>query len=164
MRAPIKSKKHIVQISQGTIAQSAVELTNIVEAQEATSTTPSKVEEGAIVKAVYVELWLGNASTSVVGSYTTILCKNPGGSNNPTAGNLAALHDYTNKKNILFTSQALVPPTDGGQVVVLRQWIKIPKGKQRMGLNDKIQLVTRNNNSTSVVINFCGLALYKEYT
>ncbi len=164
MKAPITSKKHIVQISQGTIAQSAVEQTNLVEAIEAQASTPTQVQEGAVVKAIYVELWLGNASTSVVGSYTTILYKNPGGGHTATAAEVAALHDYTNKKNILFTSQALVPPTDGGQVVVLRQWVKIPKGKQRMGLNDKIQLVTRNNNSTSVSINFCGLSVYKEYT
>ncbi len=113
---------------------------------------------------MYIEYWLGNASTSVVGSYTTIVVKVPGGSNPASATEMAALHDYQNKKNILFTSQALVPPTDGGQVQVLKQWIKIPKGKQRFGLNDKLMITTRNNNSTSVVINFCGLAIYKEYT
>ncbi len=131
---------------------------------ELQSQTPSVIEEGAIVKAVYIEYWLGNASSTVVGSYTTIVVKLAGGFNQPDASDMAALHDYTNKKNILFTSQALVPPTDGGQVPVLKQWIKIPKGKQRFGLGDKLQIVTRNNNSTSVVINFCGFAIYKEYT
>ncbi len=164
MRPVIKSKKHVNQISQGTIAQSAVVITGIIEALEATSTSPSVVEEGAIVKAIYFEYWLGNASSTVVGSYTTIVVKLAGGFNQPDAADVAALHDYTNKKNILFTSQALVPPTDGGQIQVLKQWIKIPKGKQRFGLGDKIQIVTRNNNSTSVAINFCGLAIYKEYT
>ncbi len=164
MRAPIHSKKHILQMSQFTIAQSAIDTQTIVDSIEAASTTPSQVEEGAIVKAVYVEYWLGNASTSVVGSYTTVLIKSPGGNAAMGQANVAALHDYDNKKNILFTSQALVPPTDGGQVMVLRQWVKIPKGKQRMGLGDQIQLVTRNNNATAVDINGCGFALYKEYT
>ncbi len=153
-----------MQISQGTIAQSAVEDTNLIVAKEAQSTVPTEIEEGAIVKAVYIEYWLGNQSSTVVGSYTTIVVKVPGGSNPADAGKMAALHDYTNKKNILFTSQALVPPTDGGQVNVIRAWIKIPKGKQRFGLNDKLFITTRNNNSTSVVINFCGFAIYKEYT
>ncbi len=164
MRAVIHSKKHIVQISQGTIAQSAAEDIVICLAAEATSTTPTGIEEGSSVKAVYVELWLGNASTSVVGSYTCIVYKNPSGTATIGTGTMAALHDYLNKKNILFTSQALVPPTDGGQVNVLRMWIKIPKGKQRMGLGDSVRISVRNNNSTSVAINFCGLALFKEYT
>ncbi len=164
MRAPIHSKKHIVQISQGTIAQSAVETIEIAISAEATSTTPSGIEEGAIVKACYVELWLGNASTSVVGSYTAVIVKVPGGADRPAAGEMAALHDYANKKNILFTSQALVPPTDGGQVKVFGDWYKIPKGKQRFGLSDELLCVVRNNNSTSVVVNFCGVAIYKEYT
>ncbi len=164
MRAPIHSKKHIVQVSQGTIAQAAVEDTNLIVAKEQPSTVPTEIEEGAIVKAIWIELWLGNASTSVVGSYTTIVVKVPGGSNPADASEMAALHDYTNKKNILFTSQALVPPTDGGQVNVIRNWVKIPKGKQRFGLNDKLFITTRNNNSTAVSINFCGCAIFKEYT
>ncbi len=164
MRPIIHSKKHISQLSQFTIAQSAVDSQVLVIAQEAVSTTPSAIEVGAIVKAVFIELWLGNASTSVVGSYTTILHKNPGGNAVATAANLAALHDFDNKKNILFTSQALVPPTDGGQVMVMRGWYKIPKGKQRFGLGDRLDLVTRNNNATAVDINGCGLAVFKEYS
>ncbi len=164
MRPIIHSKKHIVQISQGTIAQAASLGTDLVTAAEAPSTQPNVVEEGATVKAVYIELWLGNASATVVGSYTCIVLKIPGGADLPDAGEMAALHDYKNKKNILFTSQALLPPTDGGQIAILRSWIKIPKGKQRWGLNDKFQVVVRNNNSTAISINFCGMATYKEYT
>ncbi len=151
-------------MSQFTIDQAAVDTQVIVLAQEAVSTTPSAVEVGAVVKAVYVEYWLGQASTSVVGSYTTILHKNPGGNSPATATNLAALHDFDNKKNILFTSQALTPPTDGGQVMVMRGWYKIPKGKQRFGLGDRLDLVTRNNTATAVSINGCGFALFKEYS
>ncbi len=164
MRAPIHSKKHYVQISQGTTAQGAITNHLLVESLEATSSIPTTIEEGAVVKAIYVEYWLGNASATAVGSYTVILVKNPGGNANPVTGDLAALHDYDNKKNILFTSQALVPPTDGGQVVVLRQWVKIPKGKQRFGLKDRLQLSARNNNPDAVDHNHCGFALFKEYT
>ncbi len=164
MRPIIHSKKHILQMSQFTIAQAAVDTQVVVLAQEAVSTTPSAVEVGAVVKAVYIEYWLGNASATVVGSYTTIVMKNPGGNAVASATTLAALHDYDNKKNILFTSQALVPPTDGGQVQVIKHWIKIPKGKQRFGLGDRIDVVTRNNNSTAVDINGCGFALFKEYS
>jgi len=164
MKAPIKSKKHYVQISQATVAQGAVVNTILVSALEATASIPTTVEEGALVKACYVEFWAGNASATVVGSYTFILYKNPGGLNNPLTADLAALHDWDNKKNILFTSQALVPPTDGGQVVIAKGWYKVPKGKQRFGLGDRLMVSIRNNNSTAIDINFCGFALYKSYT
>ncbi len=164
MRAPIHSKKHINQISQSTVAQAAVGNTTLIRAVEPQSTLPSEVEEGAIVKACYVEFWVSQDSASVVGSYTVALSKDPGGSSGMTAANLAALHDYTNKKNILFTGQGLLTPNDGGQVPVLRGWYKIPKGKQRFGLGDILRVSIRNNNSTAIDINFCGLAIYKEYS
>ncbi len=164
MRAPIHSKKHIFQISQGTVGQAAVVQANFCTAQEASPTTPEHVAEGALVKACYLEFWVSQDSASVVGSYTLIVVKDPGGNATPTASNLAALHDYDNKKNILFTAQGLLTPNDGGQVPILRGWYKIPKGKQRMGLGDRLRITLRNNNVTAININFCGLALYKEYT
>ncbi len=164
MRPVIKSKKHIVQISQATVGQALVVDTRLIFSKEATSTTPDAVEEGAIVKACYVEFWVSQDSASVVGSYTVVLYKNPAGNSTVTTANMAALHDYENKKNILFTAQGLLTPNDGGQVPVLRNWYKIPKGKQRFGLGDELRVVIRNNNATAIDINLCGLAIYKEYT
>ncbi len=146
------------------MAQAAVANTGLVQAVEATSTTPTQVEEGATVKNCYVEFWVSQDSASVVGSYTIALYKNPGGNATMVTADAAALHDYDNKKNILFTAQGLLTPNDGGQVPVLRSWYKIPKGKQRFGLKDELQICIRNNNATAVDINFCGLAIYKEYT
>ncbi len=164
MKAPIHSKKHIFQISQATVAQAAVGTQTIVLALEGAPSTPFHVEEGSLVKACYVEFWVSQDSASVVGSYTIILYKDPGGNAQATAANLAALHDYDNKKNILFTAQGLLTPNDGGQVPVLRNWYKIPKGKQRFGLGDALRVAIRNNNATAIDINFCGLAVFKEYT
>ncbi len=164
MRPIIQSKKHIFQISQSTVAQAAVGTTTFLQAIEGPSTAPHVVNEGAIVKACYVEFWVSQDSASVVGSYTVILYKNPGNTNTATSANVAALHDYTNKKNILFTAQGLLTPTDGGQVPVMRSWYKIPKGKQRMGLGDTMQISIRNNNATAIDQNFCGLVIFKEMT
>ncbi len=164
MRPIIHSKKHIVQISQGTTGQGAVGTTNVITAQEAVSTTPDAVEVGATVKACYVEFWVSQDSASIVGSYTFVITKDPGGAQAPSTSEMAALHDYTNKKNILFTAQGLLTPNDGGQVPIVRGWYKIPKGKQRFGLGDRLRLTLRNNNATAIDINFCGLAIYKEYS
>ncbi len=164
MKSPIHSKKHYVQISQATISQAAVLVTDLVTAIESHNfSTPSQVGEGASVKAVYVEYWLGTASATVVGSYTFIIYKDPGAGQTISAAEMAALHDYPNKKNILFTSQALSPPTDGGLIPVIKGWVKIPKGKQRMGLSDKISIACRNNNATAIDLNICGFAIYKDY-
>ncbi len=164
MRAPITSRKHIFQISQGTVAQGAVVQSEFANAIEGTRSTPSHVAEGAVIKACYVEFWVSQDSASVVGSYTVVLFKNPGNNAVMTTTEMAALHDYDNKKNILFTAQGLLTPNDGGQIPVLRGWYKIPKGKQRMGLGDALEVVIRNNNATAIDINFCGLVIYKEYT
>ncbi len=164
MRPIIQSKKHIVQITQSTVAQAIVNNELVIEAIEGAPSVPSHVAEGATVKAVYFELWLGQASSTIVGSYTLVVYKNPGGNANAVTADLAALHDWDNKKNILFTSQALAAPTDGGLTPVIKGWIKIPKGKQRFGLKDRLQLSIRNNTVTDVDINYCGFAIYKEYT
>jgi len=164
LRPIIQSKKHIFQMSQATVGQALVVNNVIAQAIEGASTTPVFINEGATVKACYVEFWVSQDSASVVGSYTVILYKDPGGTNAVDTGQMAALHDYPNKKNILFTAQGLLTPNDGGQVPVVRGWYKIPKGKQRFGLADRLILAIRNNNATAIDINFCGVALYKEYT
>ncbi len=163
MRPIINTRKHINQLSQGTVAQSAAVTFIIASAIEGSGTTPSHVNEGAVVKACYVEYWVSQDSASVVGSYTVILEKVPGAGTQVTAAEMAALHDYDNKKNIFFTAQGLLTPNDGGQVPVLRGWYKIPKGKQRFGLGDILSVTIRNNNATAIDINFCGVAIYKEY-
>ncbi len=164
MRAPITSRKHIFQISQATVAQAAIVQSEFANALEGQRSQPSHVAEGAIIKACYIEFWLSQDSASTVGSYTVILYKNPGNNAQVTSTQMAALHDYDNKKNILFTAQGLLTPNDGGQIPVLRGWYKIPKGKQRMGLGDALEIVVRNNNATAIDINLCGLVVYKEYT
>ncbi len=163
MRPVINSKKHLLQIAQGTVSQAARVTTTLAVAQEAAPTQPQHLKEGAIVKACYIEFWVSQDSASVVGSYTFIVEKVPGVGGVVTAADMAALHDYDNKKNILFTAQGLLTPNDGGQIPIVRGWYKIPKGKQRFGLGDTLSITIRNNNVTAINVNFCGLAVYKEY-
>jgi len=164
MRPVIQSKKHIFQISQSTVGQALVVNTAFAQAIEGAPSTPVTIAEGATVKACYVEVWLSQDSATVVGSYTIVLFKDPGNVHGMTTAQMAALHDYPNKKNILFSGQGLLTPNDGGQVPALRGWYKIPKGKQRFGLGDTMKISIRNNNLTALDINFCGLVIYKEYT
>ncbi len=164
VRPQVHSKKHIFQISQATVGQAANVNTNFAAAIEGAPSAPSHVKEGSTIKACYVEVWISQDSNSIVGSYTIVLSKDPGGNSQMSTANMAALHDYDNKKNILFTGQGLLTPNDGGQVPALRAWYKVPKGKQRMGLGDVLQISLRNNNVTAIDINFCGVVIYKEYS
>jgi len=162
LRPRVNTKKHIVQISQSTVSQAAKVTTVLAVAIEGAPSTPTQTKEGAIVSACYVEFWVSQDSATVVGSYTVVLEKVPGVGGTITTGQMAALHDYDNKKNIFFTGQGLLTPNDGGQVPVLRGWYKIPKSKQRFGLGDTLSVSLRNNNATALDLNFCGLAVFKE--
>ncbi len=164
MRPIISSKKHYIQKTVTNISQGAVDVTNVCQAIEGASASPEHVIEGAVVKAVFVEMWVQDNANAAIGSFTSIFVKNPGGVNVPSATDMAALHDWDNKKNILYTTQGLAPQTDSGVLNMFKGWIKIPKGKQRMGLGDKLQWFTRNNNATAVDINICGMFTYKSYT
>ncbi len=162
MKAPIHSQKHYVQFPITQITTAAIG--QIVIAQGVESTTAnlaSEVAEGSVIKAVYIELWLQNQGN--LGESIVTVEKSPLNIAGPSFAQMANLFAYPNKKNILFTHQGLTS-NDGvsGPVVVLRQWIKIPKSKQRFGLGDILSMTISNTSSND--LNRCGFAIYKEYS
>ncbi len=78
-----------------------------------------------------------------------------------TFTNSATLDSYTNKKNLLYITQGVSPDANGNPVPVLRQWFKIPKGKQRFGLADALIL---NLSANVEDMTHCGVFIYKEQT
>ncbi len=162
MRPIVHSKKHYVQVSLSTVANGAVANELLIQSIESGANDPFEVEQGAIVKAIYVEFWLTQASSSV-GSFVGGVYKQPGTGLLMTAANAAALHDWDNKKNVFYTTQGLSPANTVQLQPVIKGWIKIPKGKQRFGLGDKFRFFLRNLNATDD-INYCGFATYKEYS
>ncbi len=162
MKAPIHSQKHYVQFGINQITTATRENIVLISAQESTvANLANEVAEGSIVKAVYIELWLQNQGN--LGESIVTVSKEQQGSAGPTFSEQAALFSYVNKKNILFTHQGLTS-NDGvsGPTWVLRNWIKIPKGKQRMGLGDRLNLNISNVSSGD--LNRCGFCIFKEYS
>ncbi len=162
MRAPIHSQKHYVQVTLTSIATGTLSNSTFVRSVSTVDkNTNFEVEEGANVKAIFIEMWLIGTVTSQF--FTLIFSKLPSSVAGATTGEIADLTSWPNKKNILFTSQGLAS-NDGNSapIPVLRQWIKIPKGKQRMGLGDELMLQIMSRGSDT--INICGFATYKEYT
>ncbi len=120
----------------------------------------NEVRIGAVVKAVFVELWLSGEDDVNLPSFTFMVEKTSSGASPATFGNMVSLHAYENKKNTLFISQGILARKgDGQSVPIHRSWIAIPKGKQRMGQGDKLFV----NLSAITDIQVCGINIYKEY-
>ncbi len=162
MRPVIHSVKHQVQYPFSAIATGITE--NILLATAVNQTAADiavEVQEGSIIKAVFVELWLQNTSSN--GHAVVILEKVPVGGTGATASQMADLFNYVNKKNILFTHEGLTTNDGvGNPMRILGSWFKIPKGKQRFGLGDRLFLTIANPSANS--LNRCGFTLYKELT
>ncbi len=162
MRPVIHSTKHYVPFPILPIPTATRNQQILVQAVA----TPDKndateVEEGAVVKAVFVELWLLNSAND--GEEIVTICKTQSNDNGPSFAELATLFTYDNKKNILFTHQGLSSNNGvGNPIVTIRNWIKIPKSKQRFGLGDQLVLSIANVSSND--LSRCGIAIYKEYT
>ncbi len=163
MRPVIVSTKHYIQFTEFNVASAAVSERVLAQAVAVKNKDiPDEVEEGAIVKAVFIELWLSTDAAAASGSFVVIVEKVEGSQAAPSLSEMTSLNAYSNKKNILFTSQGILAgESHGNPTPVLRQWLKIPKGKQRMGLTDQIRMNVAAIGADQLV--GCSFATYKEY-
>ncbi len=120
--------------------------------------TALEVAEGAIVKAVFIEMWV-RSGTAVEGAVLLTFSKNPD-LGTPAFADTIALDAWTNKKNVFYHTQGLTNDENADAIPFIRQWFKIPKGKQRMGLGDRLILTTT---AQAIDADICGFATYKEY-
>ncbi len=165
MVAPINSNKHYVARTNVGIAAGAGLSVDVADAVVAPAAANAfDVRQGAVLKAVHLEYWIWNSSTTGVDTqFVLIVEKVPSGAGAATVSEMLNLGAYNNKKNVLFTTQGVLGAgIDGSPALpLIRDWVLIPKGKQRMGLGDKIVVgVTTVGGG----LQLCGMALYKEYT
>ncbi len=158
----VNSIKHYVQTANGTIASGAIGTVSLVKAEVAPANAAvADVLEGSIVKAIYIEMWMiGNGADGSDTQFNYIIYKLPSGLASPTYTNILNLQAWDNKKNVFFHSQGVIGDAQTQAIPVYRQWLKIPKGKQRMGAGDRIAFAVA---ATGQTINRCGFATYKEY-
>ncbi len=163
MLAPINSIKHYVHQTNQPIASGAVISIVIADAVIAPATAAaSQVHEGSVLKAIYLEFWLGgDGSSGLETTFTLMVEKKRDLEPDATFANMSNLGAYPNKKNILYVTQGIVPAMlDGGMTIPLvRGWFKIPKGKQRFGLDDQFMVTVASVDNSRI----CGFATYKEY-
>ncbi len=162
MVAPINANKHYVHFPNANIASGARENLAIVESVVAPAAAASiNVEEGSIVKAIYLEMWIyGLGASGTDTQFFLAIEKVPANATRMTFADSSNLGAYQNKKNILYTSQGVIGGIDTNSVAVLRNWILIPKGKQRMGLGDRLDMTIA---TLGAPLQRCGFSTYKEY-
>ena len=161
VRPTINSVKHIVQHTPaettiGTL--DSINIANVVENPQ--SDVAIQIGAGTTLKAVFVEMWFMTTDNQP-GSANVTLEKVSSGASLMTFAEQSVLHTYKNKKNVLYTTQGLVGDANTNPMGLIRQWIAIPKGKQRFGLGDNLVL---NIAAITGSVNHCGLFIYKAYT
>ncbi len=121
----------------------------------------SQVVTGSIVNTIYLEVWMyGNAVAGVNSPVTWQLCKNPG--NNLTFLGPETAGSDDNKKWIFAMGKGLLGASGNGQPgYLIRGWFRIPPKMRRMGFDDEIQLIVKNDTAND--INICKLFIYKWY-
>ncbi len=160
MRPRVSVKKHFFQSSLFSIASGAITPFEFAKTVVAPAAADNEIQEGAIISAIYIEYWL-SSDDAASGSAIVTLEKRIGSSTAMTAAESAALIAYDNKKNVLHTFMGLMPSNVQYPMAAIKGWFKIPKGKQRFGLGDKLVL---NIHGQSNGLAGCGFAIYKEQT
>ncbi len=159
MRPPINSIKHYVQAVLTPVASgvsSSFTIANAV-AKGGTRTNTNDVEEGCVIKNIYIEIWLHIDDAN--GTLTGAFFKLPQGATDITNAEMTNLQSFVGKKNIFEVHMGLGP--SGGNIIpMFRGWYKVPKGKQRMGVGDIIKCKFAFAGSAG---DWCGFATYKEY-
>ncbi len=148
----------MVQVSLATVAAGAINTKALAAVVEVPGTVSVDIREGAKISAIYVEMWV-QSDDAALGTVIATVEKLPGSASVMTTTEAGALMDYDNKKNILVTHMGLIPNNVTYPMAIIREWIKIPKSKQRFGVEDSIML---NIFAQSNGLSMCGHAIYKE--
>ncbi len=162
MVAPINSVKHYVQIEDSSLTSGAIRATNLVDAVAAPATsTTDEVKQGAVIKAVYLEYWIkSEAAGGTHTKFQMLIEKLVAGQVGVTFAQMNNLMAYPNKKNVFYFTQGVLGDTTTNSQPGFREWMLIPKGKQRFGLGDKLAVTL---SATGTAIQNCGFSTYKEY-
>ncbi len=162
MQATINTTKHYVHHSPFSVAAGSLTRNLDIDAVALSSVDAfAEVRAGAVVKAIYIELWMFANSVTAQASFNITVEKTKGGQPIMTFTQANNLGSYPNKANILYTTQGLVGNEGQNQPLpILKQWIAIPKGKQRFANGDQLRV---NIAAITTGVQLCGISIYKEY-
>ncbi len=159
---PVKTEKH--ETSWTNLAQDATttQIITLITAQAGEPVIPTDIETGSTVRWIFLEFNLNgvdNSGTAQV--FHWVVYKSPQGAIvvDPI------LYDTINKKHILKRGMEMLPQIplgSGGTVQTKRVFtVKIPRGLSRFGEQDQLRLAYKSTSASG--INFCGIAIFKEF-
>ncbi len=158
----INSNKNIVSNFTAVITGAQTNLDIAVAQDSPTLAVVDDVERGCVIKAIWMELWVYTSAETAVGvtnGYDAYLIKNPGNNLTPP---IPSTTGSSNEKKFIFKEwKGLTGPrTQGSLPYSWRGWIKVPKRYQRMGADDRWQLVSI---ATGTNVIQCTNFVYKWY-
>ncbi len=167
MRPVINSQKH--ENTWSNLGQNASTVQTIViikgvQAGSIDTTNPQEVTIGSKVSSVFFETNLNGVDNSgTVQVFHWAIIKNP---NNTISGFDPATYNGRSKSKVLKRGMEMLPEIplgSGGTVQTKRVFVlKIPKGLQRFGDDDQLQLHYKSTSASG--INYCGITIFKEYS
>ncbi len=159
-RSVVSSIKNAVNIAIGTTGTTSTTL--VAKAVTAPSpTVTTDVSHGCIIKAIYITIdGCGLAATGVLNNMDIYLWKNPGA--NLTAPAPISVGSSNEKKFVFRQWHFIVMRNqDGNTPFHWEGWVKIPKRYQRMGTDDRFDLIQAN--TSGVTGHFSAYCIYKWY-
>ncbi len=148
----------MVQSSLATTTINNVKAIELVGVDNAL-TNAQDVPIGAVVKAINIEMWV-MAAAAATGATTLIVEKLNQNSSPANFSQMSALNAYANKANILWSSQGIIAEEGANPTPFIREWLAIPKGKQRFAQGDSLYLVIQAPTGS---ISTCGRSVFKSY-
>ncbi len=168
---PIQSTKHIVEFS-GILAAGAntVLLTVASGTDNPVLANVSEVQPGHKIGSIFVSFFAITEGGEVANEVPLVdwyIINNPGNTfaatftatTNPTPG---ATGSHINKRFIFHTEKGLAGGGDAslaGVPMIFKGVLKVPRGRQRVGQNDRITINARSNFATK----FCVQCIYKSF-
>ncbi len=168
---PIDSVKHIVETSGISTAVTNTVITALIDGVDTYQLSGrAGVPTGAKVHSFYFSMFViseGGEVASEVPLVDWYIIHNPGNawgttfdaSNLPTPGTTGS---HKNKRHIIHTEKGLSGGGDAslsGVPMIFKGVIRIPRGMQRIGEDDRFTLCIRTNFNSK----FCVQAIYKHY-
>ncbi len=163
---PINRIKHVID-AEGTVDDTPTVTVDLIASHDDPKlANVTQCVTGSKVHGIYLHLEALHASGTGRPNMYMLIFKNPGGNLSTTITDLNPKTIGTNdNKRYVIHQEMIMGSGDAGNGlprVVFNGVIKIPKGYQRNGPNDKLQLVMLTGN-TGVVFDWCMQAHYKEF-
>ncbi len=153
---PINSRKNIVDSVLLSVAAGTVSAVNLATAVDDYTGAAATVPTGSTVKGIY--LFVQIIPTTGTSNVDWYMWKNTGGDLTPATP--GATSGNSNRRHILHEEKGIPGnAADGAYPLTFKGVIKIPRGRQRMGEGDILQLRLRGAD----VYNTCVKCIYKFY-